>query len=138
MPTIYLEPNIEAEISSALRASSLVSAALDDRVYTVLPAGVTFPAARIVLIGDVKVTRRPLWIYRAAVQIDVWGGSKIEAWDGVAAIQAALAELEGTTGSTLHYGAVDVASLADTPDPDFTPAKPRFMLSAEITFHPRP
>lgn len=136
MSSVYLEPNIEAEISAGLRASSLVSAAVGSRVYTALPADVTFPAVRVMMIGDVKVTRRPLWIYRAALQIDAWGGSKAEAWAAVIAAQGALAELEGTAGSTCHFGAVDIGTIQDAPDADFAPAKPRWILTAEVTFHP--
>lgn len=138
MSTVYVEPNIEAEISAALRASSLVAAQVGARVYTVLPADVTFPAVRSILIGDVKVTRRPLWVYRAALQIDAWGGSKAEAWSALIAAQHALEQLEGTAGSTCHFGAVDVGSIQDAPDTDFTPAKPRWILTVEVTFHPKP
>jgi hypothetical protein len=135
---LVMLPNVEALVSAFLRDQAEVTALVDDRVYTALPKGVEFPAVRVVQYDDVKHTRRPLWVVHALLQIDCWGGSKHDAWQTAATVQGVLAaRLAGVHDLGVVTG-VDVGGLADTPDQDFEPAKPRWTFTATVFAHPNP
>lgn len=134
--TVELMPNVEALVSAFLRAQPEMIAIVDDRIYTVLPGAVTYPAVRVNQYDEGNVTSRPLWAVRASIQIEAWGGSKDQAFSILATAQACISErIEGVYSQGVVTG-VEWGGRRDLPDPSFSPAKPRWMVSAYITAHP--
>lgn len=130
-------PNLEAIVSAHLRATPELDASLGDRIYTVLPKDVVFPAIRVTLIGDEKVTTRPLWVVRGTLQVEVWGGSKAQAYTGASIAQAALVErLVDSVGTGWVVNGVRAGALRDEPDAAYAPARERFLFLVDITAHP--
>lgn len=133
---VTLLPNVEAMVSTFLQAQPEMTALVGARTYTAIPGEPVYPLVRVTQFDDVKVTQRPLWVARFSVQIEGFGGSKIEAWRACATAQAVLAErfLGAQTGGVVCD--VGFGSMRDLPDSTFTPAKPRFLTTAYVTAHP--
>jgi hypothetical protein len=129
-------PNTEALVSAFLRSHDDVDALVGDRVYTALPKDVTYPAVRVTQYYSQHVTQRPLWVVRNLLQVDCWGGSKIDAWRLASTVQAAMAEdLEGDHDHGVVCG-VTFDGMVDQPDQDHEPARPRFFFTCAVTAHP--
>lgn len=136
MEDLIIPPNMEALVSRFLRSQPEVADIVDDRTYTALPADADFPAIRVIQLNDTKVTRQPLWVVAYNIQIECWGGRKIEAWRGAATAMAALDQrLEGEVDDAVITG-VDIGPLMDIPDDDYEPARPRYLFTSTITAHP--
>lgn len=134
--TVQLLPNVEALVSKFLQGAPEMIALIDDRTYTALPAAAVYPLCRVNLFGDVKITQRPLWVARAMVQIEGFGGSKAQAFSIAATAQSCIAErLEGTHAEGTVCG-VEWGPMRDLPDTTFPTAKPRFITTAYVTVHP--
>ena len=77
---LFVLPDAERIVTDFLRAQPELGDMLDGRIYTVLPANPSWPAARVVRWGGQAIINRPLWLETAMCQVDVWGGGgKFEA-----------------------------------------------------------
>lgn len=135
--TVELLPNLEAIVSAFLRQQPEITALIGDRVYTAIPGGAVYPLVRVNQFDDVKVTQRPLRVVRGSIQIEAWGGSKVEAYLILSTAVACLSgRLEGVQPGGEVVSNVDFGGMRDVPDTNFSPAKPRWLTSAYITAHP--
>lgn len=133
---VRLLPNVEALVSAFLRAHPDVAGVVAGRVYTVIPNGPTWPLVRVHLYDDRPIANVPLHLVRSYLQVDGFGGSKVQAWRAAETARAALAaDLVGAHDEAV-VTAVDVRGLADDPDDSYSPAKPRFRFTAEVVAHP--
>lgn len=134
--TVQTLPNVEAMVSTFLQAQAEMIALIGTRTYTAIPASPTYPLCRVTQFDELKVTHRPLWVARASIQIEGFGGSKAEAFNVVSTAEACIAErFEGARSGGVVTG-ITWGSKRDLPDPTFSPAKPRFLATAYITIHP--
>lgn len=134
--TVVILPELEGLVAIFLQNDPTISAELDGRVYTSVPADKVWPLARVVLVDDVKVTQRPLWLVTASMQIDVWGGSNWDATRIARTMQGVLAaRLVGVHDRGVVTG-VSFGAMRNAPDPEFTPAKPRRIFTVNVTAHP--
>ncbi len=142
--TLILHPNIESLTTTFLRAQPEIAAIFGgtdvaSRVVTALGTSQAFPAARVILFDSVHVTQRPQHLTKWSLQIDSWGGSKAEAERGLRTIVAAMSQRMLGAHTGLFPGVVSriqFGGMRDLPDRDYTPAKPRWMVTAVVTAHP--
>lgn len=135
-PLVIL-PNIEAVLSQFYRDQPELVDLIGDRVYTAIPKGAGGdPLLRVTLIGDEKVTSRPLWIARFSVQTEAYGGSKVQAHELARTAEGLLhARAIGVQDTAVIVG-VDGGPMIDLPDEEYEPARPRFLFTSTITAHP--
>lgn len=139
---LILLPDVERLLSSFARQQDEVTALVDQRVYTMLPASPTFPAVRLTRYGGSPVTDRPLWLDQALVQWDVWGGRKVRAHEIAQTLRAALAaRLVGTHDDGVVTG-VTFGELRWLPDDtvaaDEGLARARYLFTSTVWAHPLP
>jgi hypothetical protein len=135
-PLVIL-PNMEAVLSQFYRDQPEVEALVGDRVYTAIPKGAGgAPLVRVTLIGDEKVTSRPLWIARFVIQTEAYGGTKAQAHELARTLEGVLhARAIGVQDLAVIVG-VDGGAMIDLPDEEYEPARPRFLFTSTITAHP--
>jgi hypothetical protein len=132
-----LPANAEALVTEYLRDDPAVSALVAARVYTVIPSGnASWPLLRVVRIGGVPAFSRPLHLDRASLQIDAFGGSKAQALTLADTARMALSEIDLAMHSEGVVTGIEFGPLAYVPDPDFEPAKPRYLFDVTLTLHP--
>lgn len=145
MEQVVILPDVESLVSTFLQRDPDVKAKVGTftsgadqlaRVYTALPEAPVFPAVRVTLIDETKVTDNPLWVVTAFLQIEAWGGSQWEASEALRTVQGVMAaRLKGVhtrgTVSGVRFG-----GMRNVPDPDYAPAKPRRIVTAQVTAHP--
>lgn len=135
-PLVIL-PNMEAVLSQFYRDQPEVSDLVGDRVYTAIPKGAgAAPLVRVTLIGDEKVTSRPLWIFRAQIQTEAYGGTKAQAHELARTLEGVLHARGIGVQDTAVIAGVDGGPLIDLPDEEYEPARPRFLFTSTITAHP--
>lgn len=138
--TVWLLPDVEQLLVQYTLDQPEVSALVDQRVYTELPAAKTFPAVRISRYSGAPAIGRPLWLDAALVQVDCWGGPKRLAWQIAETIRAVWADgLVGTHPEGV-VSSVDFGEFRDAPDDTEPPAagkaRPRFLFTATVRCHP--
>lgn len=134
---LILLPNMEAVLSSFLRDQPEIVDLVGDRVYTAIPknAGAA-PLLRITMIGEEKVTSRPLWIVRSAMQFDAYGGTKAQALELARTAEGLIhARAIGEQDGAVIVG-VNGGVMVDLPDEEYEPARPRFLFTSTIIAHP--
>lgn len=130
---------VDAErlVSAHLRADPTVTALVGDRVYTDLPARAVFPLVRLTLIGGAPVYSEPLFFDEAYLQIDCYGGPKVQARLIADTVRHLLA---GSAFRGVHpLGVVTSVRFGDLrylPDDAFEPPKPRYIAEASIFTRP--
>jgi hypothetical protein len=129
--------DVERLMSAWLRARPEVTAIVDDRVVTDTPNRAVFPFLRLTLIGGAPVWDRPLWLDQAVIQIDAFGGPKVQARALMDVTRAAL--VEDFLG--LHAGvgvitSVRFGDLSYLPDDTWEPPKPRYASTVAVFTHP--
>jgi len=118
--------------------------ALTDRIGTRAPKNLDTPWVRITLLDDQPATRsQALHLTTALLQLDCYGGADRDAAQREASlIGRTLREAIVAMPGVEHQGAVvtraRAGSLRSVPDPSMDPARERYILDAEITFHPAP
>ena len=133
--SLLLIPDAARLVSAFLRDQPEVAELVDDRVYTVLPANVKFPAVRIVQWTERPVIERPLWLVTPGHQVDCWAPAKYVASTVARTLRAVLAErLVAAHGDTVS--GVGFGSMADTPDTSYEPALARYRFDLFVTVHP--
>lgn len=128
----------ERLISAYLRADATIVGLVADRVYTDLPSRATFPLIRITLIGGAPVYSRPLFLDEAYIQIDAYGGPKVQARLIVDTVRELLA---ADAFNGVHAGGVVTGvrfgQLAYVPDDLYDPPKPRYVAEASVYTRPQ-
>ena len=128
-------PDVELNLRNILANVSFVSDLLapDGRVFTEWPQTKPDRAIRVRRLGG-SPRGRPGHIDRALVQIDVYAGSKTATFELARAVATVLIHysLPATDGVISD---IAVASVIDSPDPDFEPPRPRYVLTATVTQH---
>lgn len=139
MPTIVL-PDVERILSTYLRSRSEITSLVDSRVYTELPrrdVDRVFPLVRVSRIGGGAVSS-PHYLDRALVSVEVFGGTKYEARQIAATVDAVLDELANFTAHGGYATGSSPGSLRYVPDESFEPTKPRYVLDRVVFFRPSP
>lgn len=135
--TLALLPDAEAFLSGWLRSQAELAELVGERIYTILPKEKVWPTVRLVRIGGAPLAtaESALWGDAPSIQVDVWAARKADAWRVARTIQAAISErLRGTHGA-LKVSGVTLGSAQYAPDPEFTPAQPRVILTLDLTIH---
>lgn len=130
---------VDAErlLSAFLRSRSEITALVEDRVYTDLPSRPVFPLVRIQLIGGAPRFSLPLYLDDAVLQIDCYGGPKVQARQLVDTVRAlAASSFFRTVHAEGVVSNVDFGGLQYLPDVEFDPPKPRYVAELTITSHP--
>ena len=135
---LRLLPNVEGLVTSFLRNHPDVIAQVGDRVVTTIPKNPTWPLIRVHQYDDQPAGQTPLHHVATFLQVDGFGGSKVQAWRAAETCRMALSrQLRGVHAEGVVTGC-DVRGLADDPDDDYTPAKPRFRFDCVVYAHPLP
>lgn len=134
-------PDAERIVSAWLRDQAEITALVEQRVYTALPEGPTFPLLRITRIGGAPISSQPLHLDAATIQFDAYGGPKKTALTIAETVRELLStedfrvahEIDGDPVGTVT--AVQWGILAYVPDDLYTPAQPRYVFDASIFVH---
>lgn len=130
-------PDAEALTGAWLRAGT------GWRAYSAIPSSPTWPLIRYRRIGGIPLDRR--WVDRAALQFDVYADKlQSQAQDLAAAVRQRLMLMEGELFTTAGGDPADaeIKAVRDnlgmfySPDPSYTPARPRYIFGVELTLHP--
>lgn len=133
--TLRVLPDAELLVSDWLRAHSDLDPILGNKIFTALPAGVSYPCLVIRRLGGVPVVRQHL--DRARIQCDIWGRTKYEARTAAAAVQAALHEMPAATHALgVVTGVEDDLGLTWSEDPASN--RPRYTFGVLVYLHPTP
>ena len=129
--------DVERLMSAWLRARPEIVAIVDDRVVTETPNRVVFPFLRISQIGGAPVWSRPLWLDQAVIQLDAFGGPKVQARALMDAARSALAEdFLGAHPGVGVVTSVVFGDLSYIPDDLWEPPKPRWAATVAVYTHP--
>lgn len=132
-----LLPDAERILTGFLVGAPEVAALVADRVFATLPAAPVFPALRLTRWGGIPNPGAPLWLDNADVQVDAWADTKAEARTLAETVRAVLADrLVGDYGDLGVVARVAFGLLAYRPDPEFAPARPRYVFDLTVTGHP--
>lgn len=133
-----LLPDVEAMVSSALRADASIIALVDDRVYGELPKDAADRGGPLVRLGRIGggPTGQPIHLDAALIQFDVWGGTKAQARTIAATIAAVVDGLAGYTAADGHIAGTSPGPIRYVPDETFVPQRPRYVVEATIYTRP--
>ena len=136
--TTQLLPDTEAIVVGYLSAHSAVNAICDDRVYTEIPEGPTYPFVTILRIAG-RPREREHWIDQAQIQVASWGDDRTLSREGTRDLcetcVAALHDLNGVTSLGVVTAVEDILGPRSLPDPETS--WPRFEAEVLVTAHPR-
>jgi hypothetical protein len=135
--TTPVPPDVElAVVTYFRRPGSAVADIVGDRVYTTVPANVG-PASflRSFRYAGAPV-RQPLYLIASALQIDAYGGSKNDALRLIDAARVELDEIYRVTHPAAVITDAQLGQLRYLPDPEFSPARPRYVLDVTILAKP--
>lgn len=116
--------------------------ALTDRIGTKTPPTIDDPWIRVQTLDDAqRAGSTALHVIDGLVQIDCYAGStragaKAEASTLALTVREAIAAMPAATGLLGVVTSARVPSLRPLPDPDFDPARDRYILTAEFVAHP--
>ena len=132
---------VDAErlVSAYLRADATITGLVADRVYTDLPSRATFPLIRVTLIGGAPIYSRPLFLDEAHLQLDAYGGPKVQARLIVDTVRSLLAAdaFNGVHAGGAVVTGVTFGQLAYVPDDLYDPPKPRYVAEASVFTRPQ-
>ena len=121
--------------STWLRSRTSITSIVADRVYTATPENPTFPLMRINQYGGSPVFSKPLYLDRAAMQFDCYGGAKVLARQLADAVRSELAAMVGSHSLGV-VTSVEFGEMRYLPDDSYSPAKPRWIVEAVVYSHP--
>lgn len=135
MTDLFVLPDLERVLSAFLRAQPEIADVYEGRVYTSIPANPTWPLLRLTRIGGVPLLSNLLWVDRAMLQLDSWGGPKAQAHDGIEVVRAVMdARFLGHQDDAVINN-VSFGEMRYEPDAEYTPARPRYLTTVDVTFH---
>jgi hypothetical protein len=123
------QADVEAIVASVLRAAGITNLV---GVYSSIPKDPTFPLITVQRIGGFSPVRE--YLDAANIQIDVWGGSKSEAFDIAARARLVLLGLAGTQVPSPVSAWVSAVedSLGVTWQPDPSTGRDRYLFSVLV------
>ena len=90
----------------------------------------------LIVVWNLGGQRVGLTVDRAALSVDVYASTPAAAFDCCSEVAAALAALEGHTGTAVQWYEIDLTRLPyDNPDP-LRPTEPRATFAADVYAHP--
>lgn len=129
--------DVERLVSGYLRSKTEITDLVADRVYTEIPSRATFPLVRLSLIGGAPRFSHPLYLDEAVIQLDAYGGPKVQARQIVDAARTVLADQWFRTRHELGVVSdVRFGELSYIPDDTFDPPKPRYVAEVSFVVHP--
>lgn len=132
--TVRLLPNVESLVVAVLKADDDLDALVGERIGTELYAG-SAAAVQVHLITGDEIVRDHL--DGAHVQIDGWGGSKLDAINVIRTARAVLLAYSGVvSGIGVMSGAETITTPQWLPDEAFTPPRPRYVCDMRVYAHP--
>lgn len=118
-----------------------LAAALAVHVATETPGTTDEPWVRITLIDDIPNPRsRPLHHHRAYLQLDCYAGEDggtVEAESVATDVVAAVTAMSEATHASGVVTYSKVTGRRMLPDGDFAPARPRVIVEAALSLHPK-
>ncbi len=93
---------------------------------------------RMTRIGGEPPFTRPLWIDRAWLQVDCFGGSKYESETLAHTARMVICDEFPGVQDLIVVSNVMAGGLVYQPDETYSPPKPRYMFDVTITLHPVP
>lgn len=130
-------PDVERLVSAYLRGHPDVVALVGDRVYTAFPSEAGGePLLLVQRTGGTPPLSHPLVVDEAQLQVDAYGGRKVEAWELLTTTLAAFDELEGAVLPEGSVSAVRQGAIRAQDDDTFTPSRPRFIAIVNLTTRP--
>lgn len=133
-------PDAERIVSTYVRSRTEVTDLVSTRVYTEVPRKETdrvYPMIRISRVGGGPVGS-PLFLDRALMSFDIWGGTKHEARTIAATLAGVVDEIGGYSAHGGYATGASPGSLRYISDDSFETAKPRYLLDAVVLFRPTP
>lgn len=137
MPALRDVVDIEATLVAYLGADVSLTALVDDRISTELPAGFTAEArVRLFRVGGAPAAGDPAgYLDRPSVQFDCFGATREQAWDVAAeSVRAVLQAPSATHTGVVVTGARRTLGPTWQPDPDTD--IPRYLFTAVLWTHP--
>jgi hypothetical protein len=127
----------ERLLSSWLRTQPEIVALVEDRVYTENPNRAVFPLLKLNQIAGNPVFSRPLYLDESLIQLDAYGGPKVQARLIIDTTRELLAErFPGDHPGVGVVTGVNFGDLTYLPDDGYAPPKPRWIALASIYTHP--
>lgn len=138
MPTV-VTPDVEAITATYLLAHDGLEPLVGSRIGGRHPKSTGTPWIKVVQIGD-AVFSESTHLVHAFLQFDCYGGKDIDTAQGEASLvsrtlRAALNDMPEATHSAAVVTGVVFTGRRRVPDPDFQPARERFILDATIYCH---
>lgn len=134
-----MTPDIERLLVAWALTLGDVTAIVDQRIYTELPAGPkTWPLVRITLLDERSVLPKPRWLISSLIQVDCYGGPKVLARTGAGHL---LDHIDQDLIGVHDLGVVTdgtAGALRYLPDQALDPAQPRYTFDLTVTHHPTP
>lgn len=136
-----LLPHIAQIVSVYLRARPEVSAIVGDELFTKWPKRPEFPLVwqRGPIFGNASTN--PRWSARAGFDFHCYGGSETQCHTLAETVLACLAlpdfigvhEIDGEPVGVIS--GVEFGTSVSLPDPEYTPAKPRYVSTVAVLAH---
>ena len=133
-PELALLPDVERLVSAFLRADARMVALVGERVYTAFPqqAG-NAPLLLVQRVAGEPPFSQPLVVDAAQLQLDAYGGTKLQAFELCATTRATLTELEDAVRPEGVITAVRFGALRWLPDETYTNPRPRYVFDVTLT-----
>jgi hypothetical protein len=133
-PVLDPLPDAERLTSSFLRSNARIASLVGERVFTAFPKQEGPDALLIVQrVGGEPPFSIPLVADAAQLQLDAYGGTKLDAWTLIALTRAVLTELEGAVRPEGVVSAVRFGALRWIPDETYSPPRPRYVADVTLT-----
>jgi hypothetical protein len=132
---ITVLPDAELSLLQYLRALSIVTDLVPaERITTALPPKPVYPHVTIKRVGGTAVAWQR--VDSAALQLDVWGGSRKECQDIARTIRAAILAIYGDKVDEANLvSASEEVGLQWIPDTLTVPALPRYVGRFQVLLH---
>lgn len=131
---ISILPDVESVMVAYLKVHTDVIALVDPKnIATELPPKSDFPFLQLTLIGGAVPVER--YLAAPTVQVDAWGGTRLEARILCATAHAALIEMVGLQGSLGTVTGVETL-IHPRKFTDPTNNRPRYQAEVRIWLHP--
>lgn len=130
----------ERIVSAYLRSVPSLDALVGDRIYTEIPRRETdrvFPLVVLSRVGG-GPTGSPHFLDRVLLSVSVWGGTKYEARQIAATIQAEIDEISGYSAHGGYATGASPGALRYELDDSFEKPKPRYLLDSVVFVRPSP
>lgn len=129
--------DVERLLSGWLRNRPEIAAIVGDRVVTTVPNRAVFPFLKITQLAGEPVFSQPLYLDEAYLQLDAYGGPKVQARELIDLVRHAMSEeFLGLHDGVGVVTSVRFGDLSYIPDDGYDPAVPRYLAMASVYTHP--